>query len=323
MEAEIIQRTGISFSSIPAAGLHGVGIRALPGNLMKMVHGIFTSGKILRNFRPDVLFFTGGYLAVPMAIAGLAVPKILFVPDIEPGLALKFLSLFSNRITVPVEEAKRFYPTQRKLTVTGYPLRRELSEWQRSESLKFFNLSSNLPILLVSGGSKGAHAINRAVFDHLPSLLEQIQIIHLSGKLDWNLVEKVVATLPANLAARYRPFPFLNEMGAAFAAANLVLSRAGASILGEYPYFGLPAVLVPYPHAWRYQRINAEYLAAHSAAIILPEDQLKEKLLLLITELIQTTGRLNQMSASMRSLSTSDAADRIAAQIMELAESWS
>ena len=80
MEAEIIQRTGISFSEIPAAGLHGVGIRALPGNLMKMVQGIFASGKILRNFRPDVLFFTGGYLAVPMAIAGLTIPKILFLP---------------------------------------------------------------------------------------------------------------------------------------------------------------------------------------------------------------------------------------------------
>jgi len=319
MEAELIERTGIPFSAIPAAGLHGVGVRALPGNLMKMIQGIFASGKILRNFRPNVLFFTGGFVAVPMAIAGHALPKLLCVPDIEPGLAMKFLSLFSDRITLPVEEAKKYYPAQNKLVVTGYPIRKELSKWQRPESIKFFTLSPNLPVLLVSGGSKGARSINRAVLNHLTTLLEKTQIIHLSGSLDWNLVEQVVATLPANLAARYRPYPFLHEMGAAFAAADLILSRAGASILGEYPYFGLPAVLVPYPHAWRYQRINAEHLAAHGAAIILPEDQLDEKLPVLIPELLQATDRLNQMGASMRSLSRADAAEKIAGQIMELA----
>jgi UDP-N-acetylglucosamine--N-acetylmuramyl-(pentapeptide) pyrophosphoryl-undecaprenol N-acetylglucosamine transferase len=323
MEAELIQRTGIPFSAIPAAGLHGVGIRALPGNLMKMLQGIFSSVNILREYRPDVLFFTGGYLAVPMAIAGFTLPKLVFVPDIEPGLASKFLSLFSDRISLPVEEARKYYQAQKKLMVTGYPLRKELSEWKRPESIKFFNLSSTQPILLVAGGSKGARSINRAVLNHLSTLLERTQIIHLSGSLDWNLVEQVVGTLPANLAARYRPYPYMHEMGAAFAAADLVLSRAGASILGEYPYFGLPAVLVPYPHAWRYQRINAEYLVAHGAAMILQEDQLDEKLPLLLPELLQATERLNQMSASMRSLSRPDAAERIAGQIMELAGSRS
>jgi UDP-N-acetylglucosamine--N-acetylmuramyl-(pentapeptide) pyrophosphoryl-undecaprenol N-acetylglucosamine transferase len=323
MEAELIQRTGIPFSAIPAAGLHGVGIRALPGNLMRMLQGIFSSVNILREYRPDVLFFTGGYLAVPMAIAGFTLPKLVFVPDIEPGLASKFLSLFSDRISLPVEEARKYYQAQKKLMVTGYPLRKELSEWKRPESIKFFNLSSTQPILLVAGGSKGARSINRAVLNHLSTLLERTQIIHLSGSLDWNLVEQVVGTLPANLAARYRPYPYMHEMGAAFAAADLVLSRAGASILGEYPYFGLPAVLVPYPHAWRYQRINAEYLVAHGAAMILQEDQLDEKLPLLLPELLQATERLNQMSASMRSLSRPDAAERIAGQIMELAGSRS
>lgn len=323
MEAELIQRTGIPFSAIPAAGLHGVGIRALPGNLMKMLQGIFSSVNILREYRPDVLFFTGGYVAVPMAIAGFTYPKLLFVPDIEPGLALKFLSLFADRISLPVEEARKYYQAQRKLVVSGYPLRKELSEWKRPESIKFFNLSSTQPVLLVAGGSKGARSINRAVVNHLSTLLEHTQIIHLTGRLDWHLVEKLVATLPANLAARYRPYPYLHEIGAAFAAADLVLSRAGASILGEYPYFGLPAVLVPYPHTWRYQRINAEYLVAHGAAEILQEDQLDEKLPLLLPELLQATERLNQMSASMRSLSRPDSAGRIAGQIMELAGSRS
>ncbi len=130
-------------------------------------------------------------------------------------------------------------------------------------------MSDQLPILLVFGGSTGARSINRALLAVLPELLKEMQIIHVSGKLDWAEVEAARGQLSglsgeqADLAQRYRAYPYLHaEMGAALAAADLALSRAGASSLGEFPQAGLPAILVPYPYAWRYQKVNASYLAA-------------------------------------------------------------
>ena len=113
MEADLVKREGLRFESIPAAGVHGVSARTLPGNLWQLGKGFFASRRILRKFRPDVLFFTGGYVAVPMALAARLSQRtksLLFVPDIEPGLALKTIARFSDCITLTVDESKRFFP---------------------------------------------------------------------------------------------------------------------------------------------------------------------------------------------------------------------
>jgi UDP-N-acetylglucosamine--N-acetylmuramyl-(pentapeptide) pyrophosphoryl-undecaprenol N-acetylglucosamine transferase len=124
----------------------------------------------------------------------------------------------------------------------------------------------------------------------------------------------------ALLDARYRPYPYLHaEMGAAFAAADLAVCRAGASTLGELPAYGLPAILVPYPHAWRYQYVNAEYLARHDAAQILVDQELGTRLLPLVLELIQDPQRLGRMRQAMRSLAQPGAARSIAGLLRALA----
>ena len=126
MEAELVKRAGLPYRSIPAAGVHGVSLRELPRNLSQLTRGVVASRRILRGFRPDVLFFTGGYVAVPMAIAGQRIPTLLYVPDIEPGLALKALSRFADRITVTAPDSQRYF--NKNVIVTGYPLRQDLSE---------------------------------------------------------------------------------------------------------------------------------------------------------------------------------------------------
>ena len=148
------------------------------------------------------------------------------------------------------------------------------------------------PVLLVTGGSRGARSINQAVLQHLPFLLELAQVIHISGQLDWPTVETAANSLSGTNRRDYHAFPYLHEeMGAALAVADLVLSRAGASSLGEYPLLGLPAVLVPYPHAWRYQKVNADYLASRGAAIVLDDSRLNEELPAVAAELLK---ELNQ-----------------------------
>jgi UDP-N-acetylglucosamine--N-acetylmuramyl-(pentapeptide) pyrophosphoryl-undecaprenol N-acetylglucosamine transferase len=317
MEADLVKRAGLPYRSIPAAGLHGVDLRSLPRNLWRLAQGVLASYHLLHGFQPDVLFFTGGYVAVPMALAGYRVPTLLYVPDIEPGLALKALSRFADRITVTVSESQRYF--NKSVIVTGYPLREDISTWERKKAHTALGLSSRKPKLLIFGGSKGARSLNKAVLENLPALLELAEVIHISGQLDWDEVEKAEAGLNARLKKRYHTFPYMHEMGKALAAADLVISRSGASSLGEFPYFGIPAVLVPYPHAWRYQKVNASYLARHGAAVMIEDSQLQDDLLDTVKVLLDNPGKRESMKVAMSALAQPDAARAIATQLMELA----
>ncbi len=317
MEARLVERANVPFKAIPAAGVHGVGLRQLPGNLVKLARGVAASRRILSEFQPDVLFFTGGYVAVPMALAGRKVPTALYAPDIEPGLALKILARFADRIAVTAEDSVPFFTRRSRLAITGYPTRPGLTKWSRLEARRTLGLSDEAPVLLVSGGSKGARSLNRAVLAHLPELLEMTQIVHISGELDWPEVEAKAKELKA---PRYHTYPYLHEeMGAALAAADLALSRSGASTLGEYPLFGLPSILVPYPYAWRYQKVNANYLVRNGAAIMLEDARLAEELLPTVKGLLREPARLESMRRAVKTLARPQAASEIGRLLAELA----
>jgi UDP-N-acetylglucosamine--N-acetylmuramyl-(pentapeptide) pyrophosphoryl-undecaprenol N-acetylglucosamine transferase len=247
--------------------------------------------------------------------------NVLYVPDIEPGLALKVLSWLADRVVLTVEESMIYFSNQSKLVVSGYPTRVGLQSWSLDEARKIFDLSPVFPTLLVFGGSKGARSINQAIIQILPQILTDTQIIHISGHLDWPGVESAKQSLNAEMQQRYHIYPYLHaEMGAALRAANLVISRAGASVLGEYPLFGLPAILVPYPHAWRYQEVNARYLEERGAAIVLADDDLSTQLLPLIRELLKDSTRRDSMRQAIQGLAKPEAAQSIAHLLYELAE---
>lgn len=320
MEEALVKRAGIPFTGISAAGVHGVGLRALPRNLTLLGRGVFASRRILREFRPHVLFFTGGYVAAPMAVAGHRVPTLLYVPDIEPGLALKALARFADRIAVTSLDSKAFLPRRAKIVESGYPTRPALARWDRKSARETFGLAEDKPVLLIFGGSKGARSINLAVLAHLPALLELAQVVHISGELDWPTVESARASLTKEQASRYHAFPYLHEeMGAALACADLAVSRAGASSLGELPLFGLPAALVPYPYAWRYQKVNAESLVKRGAAVMLEDARLQTELLPVVESLLKNGIRLKSMREAMCTLARPQAAADIARQLAELA----
>jgi UDP-N-acetylglucosamine--N-acetylmuramyl-(pentapeptide) pyrophosphoryl-undecaprenol N-acetylglucosamine transferase len=322
MEADLVKRAGIAFEAIPAAGVHGVGLRSLPGNLLQLGRGYFEARRVVRHFRPDALLFTGGFVAVPMALAGRRVPGLLYVPDIEPGLALKTLARFAHRIAVTVADTYAYLSpaVRRKAHVTGYPTRPGLRRWDAEKARQALELSASSPVLLVFGGSQGARSINRALLDVLPQLLAEMQVVHISGQLDWPEVENARQALDARLATRYRAYPYLHEqMGAALSAADLVLSRAGASSLGEFPAFGLPAVLVPYPYAWRYQQVNAAYLQRRGAAVVVQDSELPGRLLPVVLELVHDGERRAQMRQSMLNLAHPQAARNIAGLLVDLA----
>ncbi len=319
MEADLIRRQDIAYEGIPAAGVHGVGVKAMPGNLWQIGRGLLAARRILRRFQPNVIFFTGGYVAVPVALAsrlpGLGFPapaNLLYVPDIEPGWALKTLSRFADHIAVTVTESRRYFRGDKGMTVVGYPARQDLKSWNKASARKALKLSVEPPILLVVGGSTGARSINMALLAILPELLREMQVVHASGMRDWKEVESAAKGLTDEQRSRYKAYPYLHaEMGAALAAADLVLSRAGASSLGEFPLFGLPSILVPYPYAWRYQQNNARYLSDRGAAVVIEDQSLPDRLLPVIQELIRNVAQRENMSQAMSELARPEAAESI------------
>ena len=289
-------------------------------SLLRLTAGLLVSLWLIIRLRPRALLLTGGWSGLPVALAAwlLRLPSLIFLPDIEPGATIRLLRRFVTRVALTVPDSARWFPDVTTI-VTGYPLRRAFTEATRAAGQAHFGLDPQRRTLLVFGGSRGARSINRALLAVLPQLLaEGLQVLHVSGELDWPEVSAQRAALAA--AGGYQAFPYLHhEMGLAQAAADLALSRAGASVLAEFPHAGLPALLVPYPWAWRYQKTNADWLVARGAARLMEDARMEQELLPTLRELLRDGARLQQMRAAARALSQPEGAQRLAAELLQLA----
>ena len=326
MEETLVTRAGLRLETIAGGPIAGVPVATRARNLAKLAQGYRAASDSIGRFRPNVMFMTGGYVAAPVSLAARRhkVPIVIYLPDVEPGSSIRLAIPMARRIACTTDGSRQFVPAE-KMVVTGYPVRpdiRAAGSLSKAEALGHFDLKPGRPTLFVFGGSRGARNINRALMGALPDLLQEAQIIHVSGTLTWPEVEANAANLPAELHAWYRPFPYLHEeMGAAFRAADLTLARAGASMMGECPAFGLPSILVPLTFAWRYQKVNADYLTERGAAVQLVDETLTESLLPTVRELLFNPERLSRMAAAAKTLDRPNAAADLAQVI--LAESTS
>lgn len=319
-----MEKTTVEFAAINeihAGPLNGVNLIRAMSSLVKMTMGVMQSVKLINQHQPQSILLTGGWANVPLAIAAwlMRVPVAVYLPDIEPGRTIQLLRLFAKKVAITVDESAKYFKAGQTV-VTGYPLRESVTQANRETAIEHFDLDTIRKTLLVSGGSRGARSINIALGNILPDLLrENLQIIHVTGSVDWERMREQTANLPDK--AYYHPYEYLHdEMGLAFAAADLVICRSGASTLGELPAFGLPAILVPYPYAWRYQKTNADYLANRGAAIRLDDDKMDAELLTLIKDLLNQPNKLDDMQQSARVLAHDEGAQNIAQLLIELAE---
>lgn len=321
MEETLVPRAGLRLETIPAGPIVGVPLGTRARNAARMARGYGAASGLIRRFRPAAMFMTGGYVAAPVALAARrrGVPIVVYLPDVEPGSTIRAVMPLARRVACTTDGSRAFVPEE-KMVVTGYPVRPEMRAARalsREQALARFDLTPGRPTLFVFGGSRGARAINRALMGILPALLDDTQVIHISGTLTWPEVEANAATLPAEQRAFYRPCPYLHEeMGAAFRAADLVVARAGASMLGECPAFSLPAVLVPLTFAWRYQKVNADYLTERGAAVQLTDETLAATLLPTVRGLLFDSERRSRMAAAAAVLDRPDAATDLARLIL-------
>jgi undecaprenyldiphospho-muramoylpentapeptide beta-N-acetylglucosaminyltransferase len=320
IEEDMVKRAGIEFIGLAGGGLRGMKWLATVRNAARIAGSVGRGRRILGEFEPDVVLVTGGYACVAVTLAAWTrgVPVLIYLPDIAPGLAIRFLSRFAAKIAVTSEESYH-YLRRNKVAVTGYPVRSEIYRLDRAEACRTLDLDPEEKTLLVFGGSRGARSINQALVAGLRDLLPVCQIVHISGRLDADWVAGITKALPDTLRGRYHHFDYLHDMPLALAAADLAVARAGAATLGEFPAAGLPAILVPYPHSGKHQDLNATYMARNGAALVLPDAELQEKLVPTILQVLKNEQTLADMRESTSAMTRPDAAEAIAEQLWLLA----
>ncbi len=330
MEKHLLRETEaqVSFATVPAAALRGRAPWTMLRNLTVLAQGTRLALRLLGEFSPDVALVTGGYVSIPIGLAAWRkrVPLLVYLPDVVPGLAVRFLARLATRVATSTPDSARYLP-RGKVVVTGYPVRPALFTADRRSARARFNLSEAERVLLIYGGSRGARPINLAVAQGLPEFLRRASVIHICGQAgDEAVLRERASGLPEDLRARYRLYPYLHqEMADALAAADLAICRAGASTLGELPAVGLPAILVPYPYV--HQEENADFLVRHGAAVQVPNARLRDRagrpdptaLLQALDEILESPPRLAQMAEAARRLARPEAARAIVEVLQALA----
>jgi len=321
VEEGLVQRFGLPFKAIEMGGLRGKNPVQMVWNGIRLMIGLAQAYLAIRNFAPHVILVSGGYGSVPAILAGRLskVPILVYLPDITPGLAIRRLSRWVSRVAVSFAETAPLF-AEGKAIVTGYPIRREFYDVDKSAARAALELEPDAPVVMIFGGSRGAHSLNMAVAQNLAELLQESQVIHISGPGDYSEAQGRRETLPPLLKARYRLYAYLHEeMIQALASADLVVARAGASVLGEFPALGLPSVLVPYPYSGQHQQANADYMVKRGAAVCVADARLGQELLPTIVGLLRDKDRMAEMSRSAATLRRPDAARKIAAELSLLA----
>lgn len=267
---------------------------------LKNIWGFAQSLGIMKKFAPQLVVGSGGYISVPpvLAAAFLKIPVVLLEQNVIPGVASKFLSRFAARVCLSFSDSA-WGKEKSKFIWTGNPIRPEIFKAKKQESRKIMGINVNRKCLLITGASQGAKSINRALLKALPEWKNYPwEVIHLTGNKDFNLVNESAPALIEGGVLNYYPYAFLEDMPSAYASADLVVSRAGATTLAEITACGLPAVLVPYPYAKAHQTANAAWLADLGGAMIIPDEKVEEELREKIAGLMNNEEILSQMAQS-------------------------
>lgn len=321
VEERIAADLQIPFTGIQVGGLRSLGLATQARNLRQMIQAAGAAASTIAHFQPNVVLATGGYVSAPVLWAAWRkkIPIVIELPDLEPGWAIRATWRLSRQVAVSFDEVLRFF-SRGRATVTGYPVRAEFFQATREAGRAHFQLDTKIPVITVFGGSQGAQALNEAATQRLRALLDETQIVHISGTRDKARLDAERASLEPALAGRYHVFDYLNEdMPLALAAADVIVARAGAATLGEFPAVRVPSILVPGLFAQGHQEKNADFLAARGAAIKLDQEKLASDFVPTVTALLHDRARLQRMRDAAGKLSQPEAAMRIGALVQDLA----
>ena len=309
VESRLVPEAGFELDTFRVAGFPRRAGAELGRALALALRAPLDCRRILARRAPDVVLGGGGYVAGPMVLAAATrgIPAALMEADAHLGLANRLAAPFARRVFLAFPVPGR---GGAKYRVTGRPIPARSRPAPREEARRLFELPAEGPVLLVFGGSQGARSVNELAVSSFAAAGPAV--LHLAGERDYEALRGRVSRVG------YRLLPYTDAFGAALAAADLVLSRAGGSVF-ELAAAGKPAVLVPYPAATGdHQTKNARHFAAGGGAVLVPEAEL-DRVPSLVRELLGAPGRLGEMAAAMLRLARPDAADAIAEELVRLA----
>ena len=339
MEMERVPQAGYPIVGLPIRGFD----RSRPWRnirvLIDLMRSMVQARKIVRDFRPDVGVGVGGYAsgAAMKVAAKMGVPILLQEQNGFAGVTNKLLKDDAKKICVAYEGMERFFP-QEKIILTGNPVRQNLTSGTKEEALKYFNetfgvhFTAERKTLLIIGGSLGARTINQSIVAHLSELIASgIQVIWQTGKNYYADCQKALSNLQSPIANSQSPIAntpspiictdFVSQMPLAYALADLVISRAGASSISELCLLGKPSILVPSPNvAEDHQTHNAMALVKKQAAVLVKDNNAHSELIATALQLIADDQQLHELHTHILTLALPDSARIIAAEVMQLAQ---
>lgn len=318
----------MEMEKVPAAGYKIVGLwisglqrKLTLSNLsfpFKVISSLIKARKIINEFKPDAVIGTGGYASGPTlrAAASKGIPTVIQEQNSYPGITNKLLSKKVNKICVAYAGLERFFPLE-KIVFTGNPVRQDIKsiEEKRQEAISFFGLNENQKTILIIGGSLGARTINEAIGSGLKELSENnIQVIWQTGK---SYIE--TARQQAQGLNTIKVFDFISRMDLAYAAADCIISRAGASSVSEIQIVGKPCILIPSPNvAEDHQTKNAMALVKTNAALLVKDTSAKNELIKKVIELINDNQLQEELKNNISKMAMPNAAEQIAKEILNL-----
>lgn len=322
MENTIIPEAGFELRTISAQGLNRSSLIKAAGSVLKVPVGFWQARGIIKEFKPDIVIGTGGYVSYPVVLAAsiMQIKTIIHEQNAYPGLANRALAKRVERVLLTFPGAASYFPAG--LTrVTGLPVRPEIIAASRQEAAAFFELEEDRFTIVAVGGSRGALRINQAIADLIPKLsAESVQLIWITGEQHFEVLSKSLGqpATPNNI----RVFPYLFNIELALAMADLVICRAGAATLSELAVRGVPAILIPYPYAAEsHQEKNARYLEKKGAALLIIDEFLDQRTLeARVEELCKNRFRLLRMAQMMKEEGHPQALEKILDIIEEVVE---
>ena len=326
MEQKLVPAGGYKIKYIDICGIDRKHILKNISVLFKLQKAKNDCRKIIREFKPDAVVCTGGYVSGPVAIAAhrLGVPAIIHEQNVYPGLTVKGAARFVDYVAVSFKETVSHMKNPEKCVVTGNPIRSEILNADKETARRELGLSDK-PFVLVFGGSLGAGKINETMIGTLKKLVRdnEISVLFGTGDRNYNDVAEKLKNAGIELNGDIKVVPYINNMAAAMAAADVVVSRAGAITVSEIAALGKPSILIPSPNVVRnHQEQNAREFERKEAAVVITEDILSPEILYdKIVEMTLDTQRLERMGRHVRQLAKIDALDEIYKLVKKITKS--
>lgn len=321
MESEIVPKAGYSIKFITVSYLkRKISIHNIKSAGM-LIKGILGARKIIKDFRPDIVIGTGGFVCGPVVYMAskLGIKTIIHEQNVFPGITNRILDRYVDKIALSFSDAEKYFKSKNKLVVTGNPIREEFLNITEEEAKSKYKTETNLPLVLVVGGSGGAFKINNAVVDILKTYRpKNYKLLLVTGK---RLYENTIKNInKSDLSNNHEVVQYVNDMPYALKACDLIVCSAGAITIAEITAIGKPAILIPKAHtAENHQEYNANAMGNKGAAIVIREDELTGELLnKKIEEVLNSNDKLKAMKASSKKEGITDATDRIYKEIEKL-----